>query len=107
MRLRTLPWVLRPGVAAVYGSPCGQSAALANAAMCFKPFTLYECGAAEFVPMRLWQIGVLAYGVLYFILACAMEVENVSQGYPLGYIAFSMVAQTLLVCGVFLFGLES
>jgi hypothetical protein len=65
------------------------------------------CGAAELVPMRLWQIGVLAYGVLYFILACAMEVENVSQGYPLGYIAFSMVAQTLLVCGVFLFGLES
>ena len=57
--------------------------------------------------MKLWQIGVLAYGVLYFVLACAMQVENVSQGYPIGYIGLSMVAQTLLVCGVFLFGLET
>ena len=57
--------------------------------------------------MKIWQIAVLVYGVLYFILACAMQVENVSQGYPIAYVGFSMLAQTLLVCGVFLFALDA
>jgi hypothetical protein len=57
--------------------------------------------------IKLWQVGVLAYGVLYFVLACAMEVENVNQSYPLAYVALSMIGQTLVVGGIFLFGLEA
>jgi hypothetical protein len=57
--------------------------------------------------MKLWQVGVCAYGALYFVLAGAMEVDNLSQGYPIVYIACSMLAETLMVCGVFLFGLEA
>jgi hypothetical protein len=57
--------------------------------------------------MKLWQVAVFAYGILYFILACEMEAENISQSYPLVYVALSMIAQTLVVCGVFLFGLEA
>jgi hypothetical protein len=59
------------------------------------------------MPIKLWQIGVFAYGMFYFILACAMEAENVSQSYPVTYIALSAVAQILVVCGVFLFALEA
>lgn len=60
-------------------------------------------------PMRikLWQIGVFAYGVLYFILACAMEAENINQSYPIAYVVPSMIAQTLVVGGIFLFGIEA
>jgi hypothetical protein len=57
--------------------------------------------------MKLWQAGVFAYGLLYFILACAMEAENLNQSYPLAYVVLSMVAQTLVVGGIFLFGLEA
>src|SRR5437762_3429007 len=57
--------------------------------------------------IKLWQVGVFAYGLLYFIMACAMEAENINQSYPLVYIAFSMIAQTLVVGGIFLFGLEA
>jgi len=57
--------------------------------------------------MKPWQVAVLAYGVLYFVLACAMEVESISQGYPISYVVCSMIAETLIVCGIFLFGLEA
>jgi hypothetical protein len=57
--------------------------------------------------MKLWQVGVLGYGLLYFLLACAMETENLRQSYPMVYVAFSMIAQTLVVAGVFLFGVEA
>jgi hypothetical protein len=56
--------------------------------------------------MKLWQVAVLIYALIYFILAGAMEAENLNQSYPLAYIAFSMIAQVLVVCGVVLFGLE-
>ena len=56
---------------------------------------------------KLWQVGVFAYGMFYFILACAMEAENVSQSYPVTYVALSAVAQILVVCGIFLFALEA
>ena len=57
--------------------------------------------------MKLWQIGVLAYAILYFVLACAMEAENFNQSYPVIYVGLSMIAQTLVVGGVVLFGLEA
>ena len=57
--------------------------------------------------MKLWQFGVFAYGIFYFVLACAMEAENLNHSYPIMYVLFSMIAQTLVVCGVFLFGLEA
>jgi len=57
--------------------------------------------------MKLRQIGVFSYGLLYFLLACAMEAENVTQSYPMLYVALSMLAQTLVVCGIFLFGLQA
>ena len=49
------------------------------------------------------QLAVIAYGVLYFLLASSMEAENVQQGYSLAYVLPSMLAQTLVVCGIFLF----
>jgi hypothetical protein len=57
--------------------------------------------------MKFSQVAVLAYGVLYFILASAMEVENLNQGYPIAFVVCSMLAETLIVCGIFLFGLEA
>jgi hypothetical protein len=56
--------------------------------------------------MKLWQIAVFAYALIYFLLVGAMEAENLSQSYPIAYIAFSMMAQTLVVGGIVLFGLE-
>jgi hypothetical protein len=56
--------------------------------------------------MKLWQVAVFAYAVIYFVLAGTMEAENLSQSYPVAYVAFSMIAQTLVVGGVVLFGLE-
>ena len=56
--------------------------------------------------MKLWQVALFAYAVFYFVLAGIMEAENLSQSYPIAYIAFSMVAQTLVVGGVALFGLK-
>jgi predicted benzoate:H+ symporter BenE len=35
-----------------------------------------------------------------------MEAENVRQGYPLAYVLPSMLAQTFVVCGIFLFALN-
>jgi len=57
--------------------------------------------------MKLWQIGVFVYGFVYFMLACAMEADNVTQSYPIAYVGLSMVAQTLVVYGIFLFGLQA
>jgi hypothetical protein len=57
--------------------------------------------------MKLWQIGVFVYGFVYFMLACAMEADNVTQSYPMVYVGLSMVAQTLVVYGIFLFGLQA
>ena len=48
------------------------------------------------------QLAVIAYGVIYFLLASSMEAENVQQGYPLAYVLPSMLAQTFVVCGIFL-----
>ena len=57
--------------------------------------------------MKIWQVGVCAYGALYFVLASAMEVDNLNQSYPIVYVACSMIAEILLVSGVLLFGLEA
>jgi hypothetical protein len=56
--------------------------------------------------MKLWQIAVLAYAVIYFMLAASMEAGNLGQSYPVVYVAFSMIAQTLVVAGLVLFGLD-
>jgi hypothetical protein len=56
--------------------------------------------------MQLWQLPVLAYAAVYFVLAGLMEVANLNQSYPLPYIAVSMIAQMLMVCGVLIFALE-
>ena len=56
--------------------------------------------------MKFWQVAVFAYAVIYFVLAGTMEAENLGQSFPIAYIAFSMIAQTLVVGGVVLFGLE-
>jgi tellurite resistance protein TehA-like permease len=57
--------------------------------------------------MKAWQIATLAYAVLYFILVSAMEAENISQSYPVVYVALSMIAQVLVVLGTILFGLDA
>jgi len=57
--------------------------------------------------MKLSQVGVILYGALYFFLACTMESENLGHSYPIVYVVLSMVAQTLVVCGIFLFALEA
>src|SRR4051794_30852070 len=57
--------------------------------------------------MKPWQIAVIGYGLLYFLLACAMEAENLQQSYPIVYVVCSMIAQTLVVGGIFVFGLEA
>jgi hypothetical protein len=56
--------------------------------------------------IKLWQAAVFAYAAFYFMLAGAMEAGNLSQSYPVTYVALSMIAQTLVVGGVVLFGLE-
>src|SRR5215831_7729611 len=53
------------------------------------------------------QLAVIAYGVIYFTLASSMEAQNVQQGYPLAYVLPSMLAQTFVVCGIFLFALNT
>lgn len=53
------------------------------------------------------QLAVIAYGVLYFLLASSMEAENVQRGYSLAYVLPSMLAQTFVVCGIFLFALNA
>ena len=63
--------------------------------------------AAGLGHMKLWQLVVLAYGLLYFVLACAMEGDNLHQSYPFIYIGLSMIAQTLVVAGIGLFALEA
>jgi hypothetical protein len=55
--------------------------------------------------MKFWKAGVFGYGVLYAFLANTMEAENLRQGYPIIYVGFSIVAQTIVVVGIFLFGL--
>src|SRR3982074_2212898 len=57
--------------------------------------------------MKLSQIVILAYGVLYFVLAAAMEAENINHSYPLVYVGFSMASQILIVSGVLIFGLHA
>jgi Na+-transporting NADH:ubiquinone oxidoreductase subunit NqrB len=57
--------------------------------------------------MKPWQFAVFGYGLLYFLLACAMEAENIQQSYPIIYVVLSMIAQTLVVGGIFVFGLEA
>jgi hypothetical protein len=56
--------------------------------------------------MKLSQIAVMAYAAIYFMLAGNMEADNLSQSYPVIYVALSMIAQTLVVGGVVLFGLQ-
>jgi len=56
--------------------------------------------------MKFSQVAVLAYAMIYFLLAGAMEAANLGQSYPVAYIAVSMIAQTLVVCGIVIFGLE-
>ena len=33
--------------------------------------------------MKFWQVAVFAYAVIYFVLAGAMEAENLGQSYPI------------------------
>jgi hypothetical protein len=56
--------------------------------------------------MQLWKSAVLAYAALYFGLASFMEAANLNLSYPVAYLAFSMITQTLVVCGIILFALE-
>jgi multidrug transporter EmrE-like cation transporter len=55
--------------------------------------------------VKLAQVGVLVYGAVYFFLVSTMEANNLSQSYPLIYVGLSMIAQTLVVVGILLFGL--
>ena len=57
--------------------------------------------------MKFSQATILVYGALYFVLASAMEAENINQNYPLVYVGFSMLTQILVVAGVVLFGLNA
>jgi hypothetical protein len=41
---------------------------------------------AEKDHMKLWQVAVLAYAVLYFVLAGVMEAANLDQSYPVAYV---------------------
>jgi hypothetical protein len=59
------------------------------------------------VQMKLWQYAVLAYALLYFVRAGSMEAENLNQSYPAAYVAFSMIAQICVVCGIILFAIEA
>ena len=69
---------------------------------------LDENVASHVLPkMKLSQVAVIGYGVLYFVLACLMEANNWNQSYPIVYVGFSMIAQTLVVGGIVLFGLEA
>jgi hypothetical protein len=43
--------------------------------------------------MKLWQVGVGVYAVLYFLLAALNEVESVKL-YPLPFVGISMLAET-------------
>jgi hypothetical protein len=52
-------------------------------------------------------IAILAYGVIYFLLASLMEAEYINQSYPTLYVGFSMIAQLLVVAGVVLFALDA
>src|SRR5262245_2904463 len=63
--------------------------------------------AMQLSSVLLRQLAVIVYGVLYFLLASSMEAENVQQGYPLAYVLPSMLAQTFVVCGIFLFALNT
>jgi hypothetical protein len=45
--------------------------------------------------------------MLYFVLVGFIEAANLDEHYPIIYVAISMVAQTLVVCGVVLFALEA
>lgn len=53
------------------------------------------------------QLAVIAYGVVYFLLVSSMEADNLQQGYSLAYVLPSMLAQTFVVCGIFLFALNA
>jgi hypothetical protein len=57
--------------------------------------------------MKPWQIGVVLYGILYMLLAYAMEVDNLRHDYSIAYIAASILAQCIVVCGIFLFALDA
>jgi hypothetical protein len=57
--------------------------------------------------IKLWSYAVLAYAVLYFLLAGSMEAENLNLSYPVAYVAFSMITQILVVCGIILFAIEA
>ena len=66
-----------------------------------------ECRNSEVMRIKLWQVGVITYGIVYFGLASAMEAENLRHSYPFAYVMVSMIAQTFLICGVFLFALQA
>jgi hypothetical protein len=53
------------------------------------------------------QIAIVVYAAIYFILASSMEAQNIGLGYPFVYIGTSMVAQLLVVAGIFLFALNA
>ena len=59
----------------------------------------------SFVLLR--QLAVIAYGIVYFLLASSMEADNLQLGYSLAYVLPSMLAQTFVVCGIFLFALNA
>src|SRR4249919_1988361 len=68
-----------------------RSSLAASEPMCSMASTLGRRAPSQGEDMKLWQVGVCAYGALYFVLAGAMEVDNLSQGYPIVYIACSML----------------
>src|SRR5262245_11684893 len=52
------------------------------------------------------QIAIVVYAAIFFILASSMETQNIGLGYHFVYIGTSMVAQLLVVAGIFLFALN-
>jgi len=57
--------------------------------------------------INLTRAAIVIYAVIYFVLATAMEAQNIEQGYPFLYVGPSMVAQLLLTAGIFMFALDA
>lgn len=53
------------------------------------------------------RVAIIIYASIYFVLAAAIEAQNVHQGYPYFYVGPSMIAQLLVIAGIFLFALDA
>lgn len=57
--------------------------------------------------LKVWQLAVLAYGLLYFVLVGLMEADNIARDYPVMYVACSMISQVLVVIGIVIFATDT